>query len=343
MTTSHALSATVLGPSRLAVAATPVEHPGPGELLLAPDAVGVCATDVELYDGSMPYLTNGFASYPLVPGHEWTGRVVAVGAGVEGFAEGDRVVGECSIGCGACPRCAAGDYHLCPRRSETGIFGQAGGMQERLRFPATSAHRVPPAVSAEDAAMVEASAIAYRALDRTGAAAGDEVLVVGAGTIGLLCAMLGRARGMRVALVEIDDDRAAFARSLGFEVAPADRTGAPFVVEASGSAGGRRDAVRRCDAGGVVALVGFSGAVGELDLDDVVVRDVTLRGSLGSPGVWPEVIRLLAAGAVRPSVLVTHEFPLEAAEEVFRLAAARRPGVRKILVRPNRREGAAGV
>jgi threonine dehydrogenase-like Zn-dependent dehydrogenase len=93
----------------------------------------------------------------------------------------------------------------------------------------------------------------------------------------------------------------------------------------------------------VVALVGFSGTVGELDLDDVVVRDVTLRGSLGSPGVWPEVIRLLAAGAVRPSVLVTHEFPLEAAEEVFRLAAARRPGVRKILVRPNRREGAAGV
>jgi threonine dehydrogenase-like Zn-dependent dehydrogenase len=191
-------------------------------------------------------------------------------------------------------------------------------------------------VAAEDAAMVEATAIAYRALDRSGAAAGDPVLVVGAGTIGLLCAMVGRARGMRAELVEIDEDRAAFARSLGFDLAPPERVGAPFVIEASGSAGGRRDAVRRADAGGTVVLVGFSGAVGELDLDDVVVRDVTIRGSLGSPGVWPEVIRLIETGAIRPSVLVTHEFGLEQAEDAFHLAAARRPGVRKILVRPER-------
>jgi threonine dehydrogenase-like Zn-dependent dehydrogenase len=82
-------------------------------------------------------------------------------------------------------------------------------------------------------------------------------------------------------------------------------------------------------------LVGFVGAIEELDLDDVVVRDLTLRGSLGSPGVWPAVIELLETGALRPSVLVTHRFPLEQAEEAFRLAAAHRPGVRKILVRPN--------
>lgn len=330
-----AQAAVLVGPSRLVVAAEPVPHPGPGQLLLAPDVVGVCATDVELYDGTMPYLTSGMAAYPLVPGHEWTGRVVAVGPGVQGFAEGDRVVGECSIGCGTCPRCTAGDYHLCPRRHETGIFGQPGGMQERLLFPAGSALRVGPGVRAEDAALVEPSAIAYRALDRSGASEGDEVLIVGAGTIGLLCAMIGRARGMRVALVEIDADRAAFAGSLGFDVASPDR-GAPFVVEASGSAGGRRDAVRRCDAGGVVALVGFSGAVGEFDLDDVVVRDITVRGSLGSPGVWPEVIRLIETGAIRPSVLVTHELGLEEAEEAFRLAVAHRPGVRKVLMRPNR-------
>jgi 2-desacetyl-2-hydroxyethyl bacteriochlorophyllide A dehydrogenase len=334
-TESSAAAAVLTGPSRLVVAAEPVPAPGPGQLLIAPDAVGICATDLELQDGSMPYLTSGVASYPLVPGHEWTGTVVAVGPGVEAFLPGDRVVGECSLGCGACERCAAGDYHICPRRSETGIFGQPGGMQERLLFPAAGAHRVPAAVRAEDAALVEPSAIAYRALARTGAGEGDPLLVVGAGTIGLLAAMIARARGVRVSLAEVDEDRAAFARSLGLEVAAPERTGFPFVVEASGSAGGRRDAVRRCDAGGTVVLVGFVGAIEELDLDDVVVRDLTLRGSLGSPGVWPAVIELLETGALRPSVLVTHRFPLEQAEEAFRLAAAHRPGVRKILVRPN--------
>jgi 2-desacetyl-2-hydroxyethyl bacteriochlorophyllide A dehydrogenase len=312
-----------------------VPTPGPGQLLIAPDAVGICATDLELQDGSMPYLTSGVASYPLVPGHEWTGTVIESGPGVEGFAPGDRVVGECSLGCGACDRCAVGDYHICPRRAETGIFGQPGGMQERLLFPVAGTHRVPATVGAEDAALVEPCAIAYRALARTGADAGDALLVVGAGTIGLLVAMIARARGIRVALAEVDADRAAFAASLGLEVAEPEAAGFPFVVEASGSAAGRRDAVRRCDAGGTVVLVGFAGAIGELDLDDVVVRDITLRGSLGSPGVWPAVIELLETGELRPSLLVTHRIPLEQAEDAFRLAASRQPGVRKILVLPD--------
>src|SRR3954470_8100077 len=116
--TDSALRATIVGSYHLAVAPEPVPDPLPGQLLIAPDAVGVCATDVELYDGTMPYLTNGFAAYPIVPGHEWTGRVVAVGSEAAGFGVGDRVVGECSIGCGACDRCGAGDYHQCPRRQE---------------------------------------------------------------------------------------------------------------------------------------------------------------------------------------------------------------------------------
>src|SRR5436309_3434283 len=102
-----ALRATILAPHDLTVALAPVIDPLPSQLVIAPDAVGVCATDMELYDGSMPYLTSGFAAYPIVPGHEWTGRVVAIGRDVAGFDVGDRVVGECSIGCGDCDRCRA--------------------------------------------------------------------------------------------------------------------------------------------------------------------------------------------------------------------------------------------
>src|SRR5919202_746086 len=98
-TVDEPLRATLLEPFRLQVAPAAEPSPGPGLLVIAPDAVGVCGTDVELYDGTMPYLRNGFSSYPLVPGHEWTGSVSAVGDGVDGFAIGDSVVGECSIGC----------------------------------------------------------------------------------------------------------------------------------------------------------------------------------------------------------------------------------------------------
>jgi L-iditol 2-dehydrogenase len=331
----QAVRASLIAPNRLAVAPEPVPDALAGQVLIAPDAVGICATDVELYDGTMPYLTNGFAAYPIVPGHEWTGRVVAIGPDVAGFAVGDRVVGECSIGCGTCDRCRAGDYHQCPRRHETGIFGQPGALQQRLVFPAAAAHRMASTVAAADAAMIEPLAIAYRALQRTGAEAGDALTVVGGGTIGLFTALLAQALGMRPRLVEIDPDRVAFARSLGLEPALDDAAPSLHVVEASGSHAGRREAVRRCASSGVVVLVGFVGSVGELDLDDVVVRDVTLRGSLGSPGVWPAVIRLVESGAVRPSAVVSHQLALADAEEAFRLAAGRRPGVHKILVRPN--------
>ncbi|MER7687158.1 alcohol dehydrogenase catalytic domain-containing protein [Streptomyces sp. NPDC097610] len=308
-------------------------EPGPGQLLIAPDVVGVCGTDLELYEGHMSYLSTGFTQYPIVPGHEWTGRVVAVGEDVEGFVVGDRVVGECSLGCGRCECCSIGDYHLCPSRAETGIVRQAGGMQERLLFPARAAHRVPANVNAADAALVEPLAVAYRGVKRTGAQAGATVLIVGAGTIGLFCAMLARALDLVPVLLDVDEGKIEFAQALGFEAGLPDDVQSPFVIEASGNPAGRRSAVQRCASGGTVVLLGLSGTTDELDFDDVVLRDVTIKGSLGSPGVWPEVIALLASGRVVPSPVVSHEFDLRRAEDAFELAAAGRPGVRKVVVR----------
>ncbi|OLT14667.1 hypothetical protein BJF78_17695 [Pseudonocardia sp. CNS-139] len=160
------LHAVLTGPGALELRAVPRPEPGPGDLLVHPDAVGVCGTDLELFSGAMTYLASGFTAYPIVPGHEWTGVVAAVGAGVTGFAAGDRVVGECAIGCGVCPRCAAGSHHLCPDRTETGIARRAGGMAGHLVFPAASAHRLPAGADPADAALVEPLSVAYRAVRR---------------------------------------------------------------------------------------------------------------------------------------------------------------------------------
>src|SRR5687768_11377265 len=111
----------ISGPGRAEVASVPDRLLGPGDVRIKVLATGCCGTDVELFEGSMPYLTSGMARYPVIPGHEWVGEVCELGPDVQGFSVGDRVVGECSCGCMRCDRCKAGHYHRCLFRTETGI------------------------------------------------------------------------------------------------------------------------------------------------------------------------------------------------------------------------------
>src|SRR3954471_11961954 len=199
------------GNERLELVERPDPTPGPGELLIAPSAVGICGTDVEIFEGSLAYFRMGIARYPMVPGHEWSGEVVEVGEGVRGFSEGDRVVGEVAIGCGVCVRCRAGRMHLCDRRTETGIVHMDGAMASHLVFPAASAHRV----DFEGAALVEPTSVALHAV-RRGAVGGKSVLVVGAGPIGLLVAQCARAEGASsVMITDRRADRMTLAAALG--------------------------------------------------------------------------------------------------------------------------------
>src|SRR3954449_5858392 len=147
------------GAEVLEIVERPDPVPGEGQLLIAPTGVGICGTDIEIFDGSLAYFRMGIATYPIVPGHEWTGTVVDVGKDVVGFEAGDRVVGEVAIGCGVCVRCRAGRRHLCARRTETGIVHMDGAMASLLRFPAAYAHRV----DFEGAALVEPTSVALHA------------------------------------------------------------------------------------------------------------------------------------------------------------------------------------
>src|SRR3954447_771651 len=177
------------GEERLELVERPDPTPGEGELLIAPTAVGICGTDVEIFDGSLAYFRMGIATYPIVPGHEWTGDVVDVGAGVTGFQAGDRVVGEVAIGCGVCVRCRAGRRHLCAKRTETGIVHMDGAMASRMASPAAYAPRVE--LEPRAGALVEPTSVALHAV-RRGRVAGQRVLIVGAGPIGLLVAQCAR-------------------------------------------------------------------------------------------------------------------------------------------------------
>ena len=202
------------GDEQLELVERPDPTPGEGELLIEPTGVGICGTDIEIFDGSLAYFRMGLAKYPIVPGHEWTGTVVDVGAGVTGFEAGDRVVGEVAIGCGVCVRCRAGRRHLCAKRTETGHRphgrrdGHADGLPGRVRPPrrARAARR----------ALVEPTSVALHAV-RRGRVAGQRVLVVGAGPIGLLVAQCAHAEGAtEVVVTDTREDRLTLAAALGF-------------------------------------------------------------------------------------------------------------------------------
>lgn len=329
------LVAEIEGPSKVAVQERDPLRPGHDEVVVRPDAVGLCATDLELVDGSMVYLRTGQATLPLVPGHEWTGVVEALGVGVVGVQVGDRVIGETSIGCAECVTCASGNYHQCPSRRETGIMGLDGALSTRFVFPARALHALPSAVEPLDAALAEPLAVALRATQRAGTGPGSDVLVVGGGTIGSLMVMLLDAVGASVAIAEPRQVRRARAEGLGARP-HVDGDLYPIVLEATGTASGIRSAHAALAASGTLVLVGLSGLSGvDIDLDRVVVGDQHLVGSLGSPGVWPEVVALLAAGSVHPSTLVTHQFALEDLDTALALMRSGGDEVGKIVVRPN--------
>lgn len=329
-------SATVVAPGVLEIVVGPRLAPGPDDLVIAPQAVGICGTDLEILSGTMSYISTGLAKYPLVPGHEWSGVVVEVGSNVTGFEVGDIVVGECSIGCGTCDVCNGGQYHLCPTRTETGLLGRDGALSTMLIFPAHSAHKVPPGTDVRDAALIEPLSVAYRALIRAEPVPGEPLAIVGGGTIGILAGMVARALGLGpIHVVERRAGRREFAESLGFSCTREGVSQWPLVLEASGTPSGVSTALSMVSPGGTVILCGLSGRpTTPVNTDRLVVDDIRLIGSQGSPDVWPEVIALMVEHSIRAALLVSHEFALDDVARAFEVAASAKAGVQKVLIRP---------
>jgi L-iditol 2-dehydrogenase len=326
----------ISAPGEYGLVSRPVPRIGSDELLLTPIAVGICRTDLELLDGTLVYLREGRSRLPMTPGHEWVARVAAVGSSVEGFSVGQRVVGETSIGCGSCPVCESGNYHQCPTRRETGVMNLDGAMAGFFAFPARAAHAVPDRIANEDAVFTEPTAVALRAILRSGLASAEHLLVVGGGTIGWLTAALALERyDVDLAVAEPDPLRRARIESLGARAAAAgDRF--DVVIEASGTAGGIASAFSFLADRGRLVNVGLTGLPGvQVDLDGVVVKDQAVIGSLGSPGVWPDTLRMLGRGRVTPSSIVTGRHPLSGFVEAVSALRESRPGGGKVLLLPD--------
>jgi 2-desacetyl-2-hydroxyethyl bacteriochlorophyllide A dehydrogenase len=337
------------GPKDLRYEDLPDRELGPDEALLAPRSVGICGTDLEIYQGTMFYFTAGMAKWPVTPGHEWSAEVLAVGKNVKNVQPGDKVVGECTVACGQCEMCRLGFYNECPNRRETGILHLDGAFADRMYYPASFLHKFER-LSFEEAALVEPTAIAVWGTKLVNVNPSDQVAVIGPGPIGLQALQVARAYGARrVVMIGRRESRLNLAKELGADEVIDVRTqdlaaearhvtdGRLFdvVIEASGNPQVTEQFMKITRPRGRISVMGlFNSQMGKLDLDAFVVGNITLQGSLGSPGVWAETINLLERGMVKAKPLITHRFALKDVTSAFELMQDRSSDVVKISLQP---------
>jgi 2-desacetyl-2-hydroxyethyl bacteriochlorophyllide A dehydrogenase len=299
----------VTAPRSASIEEVPAPSPSPHDLVVDVERVGICGTDVEFYTGEMAYLDQGLTHFPLRLGHEWTGTVTAVGSSANEHWLGRRVTGDTMLGCGHCRFCLSGHQHVCPDRREVGITdGWPGALAEQLLIPARFALEIPPSVSVAAAALVEPGGNALRAVDATQLGAGEPLLILGAGTIGLLAAQIALARGIDVHLAGERPSALTLAKELGIEhTHPLDDVaGRPYsaVIDATSSVDAPALAVSLVDPAGRVVFIGLSRTPSTIDTRDLALNDVTAIGILSaSPGL-AGAIDLFASGAVVPDALV---------------------------------------
>jgi len=207
----------VTGPGRAEVRDVEAPAARPGEVVVDVARAGVCGTDMEFFSGAMSYLHTGQAQYPVRIGHEWSGTVSAVGAGVDRAWLGRRVTGDTMLGCGRCARCTSGRQHVCADRYEIGIRnGWPGALAEQLPVPVRALQVLPDQVDAALGALVEPGGNALRAVCGAALPPGGRLLVLGPGTIGLLIAQVAAAHGAEVHLLGHSPESLEFAATVGF-------------------------------------------------------------------------------------------------------------------------------
>jgi 2-desacetyl-2-hydroxyethyl bacteriochlorophyllide A dehydrogenase len=308
------------GPRDLRVETMAAPELRAGEVLVRVAVAGLCGTDYGIWSGERR------VGYPLVLGHEFVGRIEAVGAGVSQARPGDRVAIEPNYSCGACPLCREGNRNLCLSRTAVGIDVH-GCFAELVRVPERCCWPAPAGVADDDLLMTEPLAVVVRAVGRAAVQPGESAAVVGAGTLGLLALQVLRGRGARVLVVSRSPRRFALARELGAAgthavsdgplttaaAAFSGREGVDVVIETAGTPEAVSHALALVRPGGRVVLTGLP----HEPTTSVVRREVTISGSMIYQDEFPEAMRLVAAGTVRTRPLVTHRFRLDAIDQAF--------------------------
>ena len=342
------------GPRKLEIVEVPRPQPGTGEVVVAVAANAICGSDLHSYRGNNPR-----NKYPKIFGHESAVTVVEVGPGVDDGLVGTRVAIEPNVCCGRCRWCMEGLANLCP---DYHVLGESetfpGGCAEYVVAATSQLYVLPDGVSFDAAALVQPLGISYQGVVSRGqVAAGERVLVIGAGPIGLGVMLLARLQGAEVAVTDVESYRLETAVSLGADAAIqpkdldaaildwTDGEGVDLCIEAVGGPQhatletAQRLTRRR---GRIVSIGEFTDTLVPFPVRPLKNREQTFMGSIGHPEAFAPVIQLIAEGLLDPVALVSHRVGLDDLEHVFGLLDAKEDEIVKVVVHPGRLGGTRG-
>ena len=307
----------------------------PDDVVVKVMASGICGTDVHIFHGE--YL----GEYPIVPGHEFSGVVEAVGSGVKGYRPGDRVAVEPNIACDACPACLSNRQNFCENWQAVGVT-RPGGMAQYVLAPEKVVFGVED-IPFDRAAFMEPLSCVIHGIESVGIRLGDTVAVIGMGPIGMLLIRTARAGGAsRFAAAELSEERLAAARRDGVRDATTDVGSLPsdrfdVVIDATGAPAVIPHAIRLARPGGRVLMFGVApqGRSATFEPFQVFRKGLSIHASYTSRRNSYQALKLIGSGAVRVDDLVSHRLPLEGFEPGIGKIESRGENAMKVMIFPN--------
>jgi L-iditol 2-dehydrogenase len=327
-------------PGDISVVETEIPCPAPGEILLQVRNIGICGSDIHIYEGLLP-----FVSFPVTQGHEMSG-VVADANNSAVLKNDDRVVIIPRTLCNACPSCGSGNTNHCAALQILGVH-RDGVAAEYVSVPEYMAVKIPDDMPFDVAAMIEPLAVCVHACNIAGDLKDKNVLVIGAGVIGNLTAQAARAKGARVMIAGRTQYRLDFARNAGIELCINDKAedlgtavrrefgsgGADVVFECIGADVSVNESFAHCEKGGTVVILGIFGEKQSVDMFTLQDKELRVIGSmLYVESDFVESIAMAQTGKVALKPLITGTFPLEGFSEAYRSIAEKRVPVMKVIL-----------
>lgn len=326
------------GPGRFSLEEVPDPVPGPRDVVVRVEAVGLCGTDLHVLEGEFEPTV-----FPIIPGHETSGVVESVGSEVTQVAVGDRVSVDPTLTCGECSFCTNGHANLCEDWNGSGVARTNGSTAELTVAPVRNVHRLDDGVDLALAALIEPLSCAIRGYDLLPRRMGEHYLVYGAGTMGLMMAQLApRAGAASVTVVDRNQSRLEVATVVGVDrvVTSADDGARPggwdVVIDCTGVVAAIEDGLTRVRRGGTFQQFGVAptDATASYSPFRIYNDEITVVGSMAVLNSYARAVEMFAAGALRAEVMVSHAFSLAdygAALDMFRAGTGRKLQIRPAL------------
>ncbi len=314
----------------------PEPVPGPGEVKLRITGTSICATDIEEWQFGPLWVQHGSPNAmtgkqtPLVLGHETAGTVADLGDGVDNVSVGDRVAINTVLTCGTCFWCERGQQAVCANMAVAGFMAD-GGLAEFMVWPAAKLVPMPDSISDVEGPLLEPATVAVHGVRRSGVRPGDNVAIVGCGTVGLLTIQAFKAAGARVIGLDVREQSLALAKELGADevlssndeanasaelLALTGGIGPDIVVETAGAKETPRMAIEWTRRGGTTLLLGIYSTTPEVNFNNVVGPELTIIGSVAtSPGDLEAAVELVSQGKINLKPLISEVVPLSRAME----------------------------